>query len=216
MRGRDVGCGSLWRSSVAGQACWTDASRSSPRSARRLREEGPGEGFPRAQCDAIRRARNVRQTPPPPGFLGEVGEFYEPGGGAGRQRSASRSALQFSPSPRGTRGEGPGGGGDSACALPNQALGEAMCARSRGGPPPSPESPGRPAGSSHPAAPSHTLASLSAGFAVHLQPWWQMRFRPPRRSTIPTPPRPGRVAVCCGAAHPRRAHVPKRDSGSGQ
>jgi hypothetical protein len=83
-------------------------------SPRGTRGEGAGgRGPPRAQCDAHRRASHGRQPQPPPGFFGGGGRGLRARWGrCGRAPNhAGEPRVQFSPSPRGTRGEGAGGRG---------------------------------------------------------------------------------------------------------
>jgi len=85
------------------------AGSNSPLSARNERG-GAGGGAPRG-----RSAMFVVEPPrlpapqPPPAVLGEVGEVYEPGGGAGRAAGCIRSGIEFSPLREERAGRGRGG-----------------------------------------------------------------------------------------------------------
>jgi hypothetical protein len=69
-------------------------------------------GGPRVQRDVFRRASIRRQPQPPPGFFGGGGRGLRARWGRSPARGTLRRvSMPFSPSPRGTSGEGAGGRG---------------------------------------------------------------------------------------------------------
>jgi hypothetical protein len=87
---------------------------------------GLGERGPcRARLDPCRQARSVGNTNLPQGFLGEVGEWCSPGGGAAPRPlppSARHLCATFIPSPACGRGCEPGRAGEGPSVSPTSLL----------------------------------------------------------------------------------------------